>query len=43
MMRIKVPGGVMTAPQVREIGVAADAFAEGPDEEPRSSATATPT
>jgi ferredoxin-nitrite reductase len=32
MMRIKVPGGVMTAPQVREIGVAADAYAEGPDE-----------
>ncbi len=32
MMRIKVPGGVMTAPQVREIGVAADAFAEGPDD-----------
>ena len=29
MMRIKVPGGVMTAAQVREIGVAADAFAEG--------------
>src|ERR1700720_4333938 len=34
MMRIKVPGGVMTAPQVREIGVAADAFAEGPDDSP---------
>jgi ferredoxin-nitrite reductase len=33
-MRIKVPGGVMTAAQVREIGVAADAFAEGPDESP---------
>ncbi|HEX3795638.1 MAG TPA: hypothetical protein VHV57_14190 [Acidimicrobiales bacterium] len=32
MMRIKVPGGVMTAAQVREIGVAADAFAEGPDD-----------
>jgi ferredoxin-nitrite reductase len=32
MMRIKVPGGVMTAPQVREIGVAADAYAEGPDD-----------
>jgi ferredoxin-nitrite reductase len=32
MMRIKVPGGMMTAAQVREIGVAADAFAEGPDE-----------
>jgi ferredoxin-nitrite reductase len=34
MMRIKIPGGVMTAPQVREIGVAADAFAEGPDDSP---------
>ena len=34
MMRIKVPGGVMSAAQVREIGVAADAFAEGPDESP---------
>jgi ferredoxin-nitrite reductase len=32
MMRIKVPGGVMTAPQVRAIGVAADAYAEGPDD-----------
>ena len=34
MMRIKVPGGVLTAPQVREIGVAADAFAEGPEDSP---------
>ncbi len=34
MLRIKVPGGVMTAAQVREIGVAADAFAEGPDDSP---------
>jgi ferredoxin-nitrite reductase len=34
MMRIKVPGGMMTAAQVREIGVAADAFAEGPDDSP---------
>jgi ferredoxin-nitrite reductase len=34
MMRIKVPGGVMTAAQVREVGVAADAYAEGPDESP---------
>jgi ferredoxin-nitrite reductase len=32
MMRIKVPGGVMTAAQVREIGVAADAYGEGPDD-----------
>jgi ferredoxin-nitrite reductase len=34
MLRIKVPGGVLTAPQAREIGVAADAFAEGPDDSP---------
>ena len=34
MLRIKVPGGVMTAAQVREVGVAADAFAEGPDDSP---------
>jgi ferredoxin-nitrite reductase len=34
MMRIKVPGGVLTSAQVREIGVAADAYAEGPDESP---------
>jgi ferredoxin-nitrite reductase len=34
MMRIKVPGGMMTAAQVREIGVAADAYAEGPDDSP---------
>ncbi len=34
MMRIKVPGGVLTAPQIREIGVAADAFAEGPVDSP---------
>jgi ferredoxin-nitrite reductase len=32
MMRIKVPGGVLTAAQVRAIGVAAEAFAEGPDD-----------
>ena len=31
MMRIKIPGGYLTAPQIREIGVAADAFGEGPD------------
>ncbi len=30
MMRIKAPGGRLTAPQIREIGVTADAFAEGP-------------
>ena len=34
MLRIKVPGGVLTSAQVREIGVAADAFAEGPDDSP---------
>ncbi|MGH9086860.1 MAG: nitrite/sulfite reductase [Acidimicrobiales bacterium] len=32
MMRIKVPGGVLTAPQAREIGIAAEAFAEGPED-----------
>jgi ferredoxin-nitrite reductase len=34
MMRIKVPGGVLRADQVREIGVVADAFGEGPDDSP---------
>jgi len=34
MMRIKVPGGQLTAAQAREIGVAAEAFAEGPDDSP---------
>src|ERR1700691_6352262 len=34
MMRIKVPGGVLTADQAREIGVVADAFGEGPDDSP---------
>ena len=32
MMRVKVPGGVLTADQAREIGVVADAFGEGPDD-----------
>ncbi len=32
MLRIKVPGGQLRADQVREIGVVADAFAEGPDD-----------
>ena len=32
MMRVKVPGGVLTADQAREIGVAADAFGEGPED-----------
>ncbi|MGH9096243.1 MAG: hypothetical protein ACRDWB_02360, partial [Acidimicrobiales bacterium] len=31
MMRVKVPGGHLTAAQFREIGVVADAFGEGPD------------
>ncbi len=30
MMRVKVPGGVLTAAQAREIGVAAEAYGEGP-------------
>ena len=32
MLRIKVPGGMLTADQAREIGVVADAFGEGPDD-----------
>jgi ferredoxin-nitrite reductase len=31
MMRVKIPGGFLTAAQIREIGVVADAFGEGPD------------
>ncbi len=31
MMRVKVPGGFLTAPQLREIGLVADVFGEGPD------------
>jgi ferredoxin-nitrite reductase len=34
MMRIKVPGGVLTAPQAREIGLAASAYCDGPTEHP---------
>jgi len=34
MMRVKVPGGVLTSAQAREIGIAADAFAEGPHDSP---------
>src|SRR5579864_2596997 len=34
MLRSKVPGGVLTADQAREIGVVADAFGEGPDDSP---------
>ncbi|HLX87368.1 MAG TPA: hypothetical protein VKR22_02735 [Acidimicrobiales bacterium] len=32
MMRVKVPGGFMTAAQAREIGIVAEAFGEGPDD-----------
>jgi ferredoxin-nitrite reductase len=32
MMRVKVPGGRMTAVQAREIGLVADVLGEGPDE-----------
>jgi ferredoxin-nitrite reductase len=32
MMRVKVPGGVLSAPQAREIGIAAEAFARGPED-----------
>jgi ferredoxin-nitrite reductase len=31
MMRVKIPGGHLTAAQAREIGVVTDAFGEGPD------------
>ncbi len=31
MLRVKIPGGRLTAAQAREIGVVADAFGEGPD------------
>jgi len=34
MLRVKVPGGVLTAAQAREIGIAADAFGEGPLDSP---------
>ena len=34
MLRIKVPGGVLSAAQVREIGVVADTYAEGPEDSP---------
>jgi len=32
MMRVKVPGGRLTAAQAREIGIAAEAYGEGPDD-----------
>lgn len=31
MMRVKVPGGHLTAAQIREIGLVADVYGEGPD------------
>lgn len=34
MLRIKVPGGHLTAAQAQEIGAVAEAFAEGPDDSP---------
>jgi len=34
MMRVKVPGGRMTAAQAREIGLVADVLGEGPDDSP---------
>ena len=34
MLRIKVPGGVLSAAQVREVGIVADAYAEGPEDSP---------
>ncbi|HAM01476.1 MAG TPA: ferredoxin--nitrite reductase [Acidimicrobiaceae bacterium] len=32
MLRVKVPGGLLTATQAREIGVVVEAFGEGPDD-----------
>jgi len=32
MMRVKIPGGILTADQAREIGIVADAFGEGPED-----------
>jgi ferredoxin-nitrite reductase len=34
MMRVKVPGGMLTADQAREIGIVAEAYGEGPDDSP---------
>ena len=34
MMRVKVPGGRLTAAQAREIGIVAEAYGEGPDDSP---------
>lgn len=32
MLRVKVPGGILSSEQAREIGIAADAFGEGPED-----------
>ncbi len=34
MLRVKVPGGILTSDQAQEIGVVADAFGEGPVDSP---------
>ncbi len=34
MVRVKVPGGLLTAAQAREIGVVAEVFGEGPEDNP---------
>ncbi len=34
MLRVKVPGGVLTSDQAREIGIVAEAYGEGPDDSP---------
>src|ERR1700722_4629971 len=34
MMRVKIPGGRLNADQAREIGIAAEAYGEGPDDSP---------
>jgi ferredoxin-nitrite reductase len=34
MLRVKVPGGVLSADQAREIGIAAEAYGQGPDDSP---------
>jgi ferredoxin-nitrite reductase len=34
MMRVKVPGGVLTSAQAREIGLAAEAYGRGPEDHP---------
>lgn len=34
MMRVKVPGGVLQSAQAREIGIAAEAYGEGPEQSP---------